>query len=98
MWAARAVARWCDWRGEAGVTTTALGDVLRGEAALRPRLLAAGLAGLSFIGSWALHVIIGVHRELARAGRLLALVGVLRGRSRGFSGWTGWSPVFRQRG
>jgi anti-anti-sigma regulatory factor len=45
--------------GEGDVTTGALRGALRAGAALRPRLLAVELSGLSFTGSWVLRVVVG---------------------------------------
>ena len=61
--------------GEADVTTHALGEALRGEAANRPALLLVEMSGLRFIDSSALNVILRVHEDLRATGRVLALVG-----------------------
>jgi anti-anti-sigma factor len=60
--------------GEADVGTPELGAVLGAEAAKRPRVLAVEVSGLTFMGSSALHVLVGAHRELTGAGCVLALV------------------------
>jgi anti-sigma B factor antagonist len=60
--------------GEADVTTRELGDVLRAEAAKRPRLLLVDLSALTFIDSAALHEIVRVHRRLRADGGRVALV------------------------
>ena len=61
--------------GEADVTTHALGEALRAEAANRPALLLVEMSGLRFIDSSALNAILRVHEDLRTAGCVLALVG-----------------------
>lgn len=60
--------------GEADVTTPALGDVLRAEAAKKPRVLLVDVSALTFIDSAALHEIVRAHRRLQADGCLMALV------------------------
>jgi len=62
--------------GEADVTSAELGQALRAAAGKRPRVLAVEVSGLTFIDSGALHVIIGVHRDLTGAGCAAVLVGL----------------------
>ena len=61
--------------GEADVTTPALGEALRAEAANRPALLLVEMSGLRFIDSSALNAILRVHEDLRATGCVLALVG-----------------------
>jgi anti-anti-sigma factor len=61
--------------GEADVTTHALGEALRAEAANRPALLLVEMSGLRFIDSSALNAILRVHEDLLATGCELALVG-----------------------
>ena len=61
--------------GEADVTTPALGEALRAEAANRPALLLVEMSGLRFMDSSALNAILRVHEDLRAAGCVLALVG-----------------------
>jgi anti-anti-sigma factor len=61
--------------GEADVTTHALGEALRAEAANRPPLLLVEMSRLRFIDSSALNAILRVHEDLRVAGCVLALVG-----------------------
>jgi anti-sigma B factor antagonist len=60
--------------GEADVSTRAMAEVFDAEVARRPRLLVVDLAGLSFIDSSALAVIMRTHRALREDGGKLALV------------------------
>ena len=60
--------------GEADVSTRAMAEVFDAEVARRPRLLVVDLAGLSFIDSSALAVIMRTHRALREDGGQLALV------------------------
>jgi len=55
------------------VTTRQLEDVLGAEVAARPPLLVVDLSRLTFVDSWALHVILAARRDLGAAGRALAL-------------------------
>lgn len=60
--------------GEADASTRAMAEVFDAEVARRPRLLVVDLAGLSFIDSSALGVIMRTHRALRGDGGKLALV------------------------
>jgi anti-sigma B factor antagonist len=60
--------------GEADLSTRAMAEVFAAEVARRPRLLIVDLAGLSFIDSSALGVIMRTHRALREDGGKLALV------------------------
>lgn len=60
--------------GEADVTTAELGEVLRAEVAKQPRLLVIDMSDLTFMDSASLKAVIGAHRELKKAGGVLALV------------------------
>ena len=60
--------------GEADVTTHALGEALRAEAANRPALLLVEMSGLRFMDSSALHALLRVNRSMDRQGGVLALV------------------------
>lgn len=60
--------------GEADVSTRAMAEVFDAEVARGPRLLVVDLAGLSFIDSSALGVIMRTHRALREDGGKLALV------------------------
>lgn len=60
--------------GEADVTTAALGEALRAEAAKRPPLLLVEMSGLRFMDSSALNAILRVHEDLRAVGCVLALV------------------------
>jgi anti-sigma B factor antagonist len=60
--------------GEADVTTRELGEVLRAEAAKKPRVLLVDVSGLTFIDSSALHEIVRAHRQLRANGCELALI------------------------
>jgi anti-sigma B factor antagonist len=59
--------------GEADLTCRQLKDVLDAEVASRPPLLVVDMSRLTFIDSWALHVILSAWRELQAAGCVLAL-------------------------
>ena len=60
--------------GEADVTNSdALRDVLDAEVAKEPRTLIIDLAGLLFMDSSALHVILRANRAMDRQGGVLAL-------------------------
>jgi anti-anti-sigma factor len=62
--------------GEADVTNSAaLWEVLEAEAARQPRTLVIDLAGLRFMDSSALHVILRATRTMDRHGGVLALAG-----------------------
>ena len=60
--------------GEADVSTQAISETFAAEIARKPGLLVVDLAGLSFIDSWALSVIMRTNRALRRDGGTLVLV------------------------
>jgi anti-anti-sigma factor len=67
--------------GEADVTSAALKQVLDEEVAAGPALLVVDLSRLTFLDSWALHVILVAGQRLRGAGGGLALAaptGVVR--------------------
>lgn len=59
--------------GEADMTARHLKDVLDAEVAAAPELLVVDLSRLTFMDSWALHVILTAARSLRAAGGALAL-------------------------
>lgn len=59
--------------GEADITSTQLKDVLDAEVAAGPPLLVLDLSRLTFMDSWALHVILAASRKLHGSGGTLAL-------------------------
>ena len=62
--------------GEADATSIdALRKVLDAEVSKRPRTVILDLAGLRFMDSTALHVVLRANRELDRNGCVLALAG-----------------------
>jgi anti-anti-sigma factor len=68
-----------DLTGEAdGTTTDMLRDLLEAQIARKPGMLIIDLAGLRFMDSAALHVILTAGRSLAGQGGTLALVSPAR--------------------
>jgi anti-sigma B factor antagonist len=68
-----------DLTGEAdGTTTGMLRDLLEAQIARKPGMLIIDLAGLRFMDSAALHVILTASRSLAGQGGSLALVSPTR--------------------
>jgi anti-sigma B factor antagonist len=68
-----------DLTGEAdGTTTDMLRDLLEAQIARKPGMLIIDLAGLRFMDSAALHVILTASRSLAGQGGTLALVSPAR--------------------
>jgi anti-sigma B factor antagonist len=59
--------------GEADVTARQLKDVLDAEVAASPKLVVVDLSRLTFMDSWALHVILTAGRSLRAAGGALVL-------------------------
>lgn len=55
------------------MTSRQLKDVLDAEVGARPLLLVLDLSRLTFMDSWALHVILVASRDLRAAGGALAL-------------------------
>ena len=60
--------------GEADVTGRTVEDVLAAEAAKGPALLLVDLSAVSFMDSWALHVVLRAVRGRQAAGAAAALV------------------------
>jgi anti-anti-sigma factor len=60
--------------GDADVTGRAAEDVLAAEAAKDPALLLVDLAAVSFMDSWALHVVLRAMRGRQSAGAAAGLV------------------------
>ncbi|HET9079926.1 MAG TPA: STAS domain-containing protein [Trebonia sp.] len=61
--------------GEADVASRVLKDVMDAEVAARPPLLVVDMSRLTFIDSWALHVILTAWKRLRAAGCVLTLAG-----------------------
>lgn len=61
--------------GEADAASRHLKDVLDAEAGTGPPLLVIDMSQLTFMDSWALHVILTAWKGLRAAGRVLALAG-----------------------
>jgi anti-sigma B factor antagonist len=61
--------------GDADVTGRAVADVLAAEAAKEPALLLVDLSAVSFMDSWALHVVLRAVRGRQAAGAAAGLVG-----------------------
>lgn len=60
--------------GEADVTGQAVADVLAAESAKDPALLLVDLSAVSFMDSWALHVVLRAMRDRRKAGAAGGLV------------------------
>ena len=61
--------------GEADVTSQVLEDVLAAESGNSPALLLVELSAVSFMDSWALHMVLRAARRRQEAGCALGLVG-----------------------
>lgn len=61
--------------GEADIASRQLKDVLDAEVAARPPLLVIDMSRLTFMDSWALHLILAAWKQLRATGCVLALAG-----------------------